>query len=722
MRRLGPFVLVAALLLSTCTTLVLPARAPALPGLPQRPGRLLPSVAPRPPAVTVDPASWWLETGASVVLRASWVGIPPACRLLPAWFRWSIASNGSEGDLNATAGAAVAFLASGAETGTTAVATEAAATLDCAGGSVAVTARGVANVSVEAPVALGALRGGPDPVGTGVPVTLTGTVGGGTPPYDLGVDWGDGSTEAENLSAPGPFALVHAFETNGSFSPRVTATDANGGIARATAPEPINVSGAFAAAIAASVPVAEVGVPVTFRVSTTDAPRSFGSLFACENATLSGAENSSGLLFGCTFREPGVAPVWFEAVGGSNPFPVATARLDEPVETGPSVAIAPGVRPGEAGRPWEVPIELAGGVLPLAVRWATVGGAGSGVVPDLDDGRAYLSLLADRPGAIVLTVSVVDALGVSGTPVSATVDVRAEPLVEAAALATPGNGTVALNVSASAADGEPPFDWAVVSAPSIDGPGREAPVGTLAGAGSFGWNATLDVEGPIPVDVLVVDADGQLVRCPVPEVGVPPLNATASAEEEGGGGLEVALTIEGGVPPYAIGWGDSSGGGGNRTAPAPGVVSWDVPAATSGVDRLVVRVVDALGDARLAFANVTVAFPRPVAAASTDGASLLLLGTVAVLATGVGVLMLRRRRHLPSPPPEPPDPVAVLREVIEPSDGVDRALVEMLAEERGLAPEVIGRTLERLKEEGTVRSDVGPDGEESLTWGAPGGS
>ncbi len=65
------------------------------------------------------------------------------------------------------------------------------------------------------------------------------------------------------------------------------------------------------------------------------------------------------------------------------------------------------------------------------------------------------------------------------------------------------------------------------------------------------------------------------------------------------------------------------------------------------------------------------------------------------------------------------DPVGVLRRIIEPSDGVDRSLVEMLAEEEGVSRTVVGVTLERLRRDGTLRAERGADGEEVLAWSDP---
>ncbi len=68
------------------------------------------------------------------------------------------------------------------------------------------------------------------------------------------------------------------------------------------------------------------------------------------------------------------------------------------------------------------------------------------------------------------------------------------------------------------------------------------------------------------------------------------------------------------------------------------------------------------------------------------------------------------------------DPAAVLRSIVEPVDGIDLSTIEVLAEEEGLDRETARRTLERLQQDGSVRSERGPDGEEVFAWtdlGAP---
>jgi hypothetical protein len=70
----------------------------------------------------------------------------------------------------------------------------------------------------------------------------------------------------------------------------------------------------------------------------------------------------------------------------------------------------------------------------------------------------------------------------------------------------------------------------------------------------------------------------------------------------------------------------------------------------------------------------------------------------------------------PPPPVAPPDAVDVLRRIIEPCDGAERAMVELLAEEEGVPWARVRRTIDRLCLAGRIRSDRGEDGIVRLTW------
>ncbi len=704
--------------LSVAVTAIAAAPLPSAPAaLRDRTARTMAASAASPAEVTVDPGTWWLETGTNVTLRASWIDVPPGCAVTPSWFRWSIAPGGTEGSLASTVGPTTVFVADGGGTGVTTAAVDSAAVLRCAGNASALASNATAALTVEGPVSLADVAIEPNPAVPGTTVELRGTVGGGSPPYRLQVAWGDGATSSANVSAAGEFSLGHVYPANGTYRPTIVATDVSGGSAEAGPPEPVNVSAGFAAAIAPSAPVAEVGVPVDFQVSTVGAPAAFSSLFGCDDAVLSDPDGGPSLEYGCTFRSPGPSPVTFEAVGAETPYRAADAVLEQPVVAPPSVTLGPSEPNGEVGETLYAPLAIAGGVPPFQLAWSVVGSGARGTATLASDGTAFMPLNASDAGTFVLTVDAVDALSVASLPATEDVDFAPPLGLEATGAAAPAGTAVSLNVSASVVGGAAPFDWAIVA--STGSPNASAATGVLAVPGTFGWNATVLREGPLGVVVQVVDAQGRLALQRLTELGAPAPRASLTLASPGPGRLVLRVTVAGGVAPYAVRWNDSRGGDGSLGAKLPGTLVRNLTGVPAGPLVVTVVVLDALGYASLATGNVSVA-ASPAGLAAADGVEpfAVVLVTFALVAI-VGWAVVRRGRRSRARPPAPLDPVAVLREVIEPSDGVDRALVEMLAEERGLAPEVVRATLERLKADGTVRSGRGFDGEEALAWSEP---
>ena len=665
-------------------------------------------------SVAIAPASWWMESGTNATLAATWVGTPAGCSLEPTWFRWAIAPGGSDGALGATNGSRTEFFASDAGSGTTTVVVRAAASLDCRGNLSASFSRAAAVVTVAVPLAVRGLAFRTDPIVPGAAAELVGTIVGGNAPYRLRVAWADGAVSYANVSGPGTFSVVHTYVGNGSFEPVVLATDAAGRTDASDPEEPLYVSDTFAAAIVPSTLIAEEGVPVLFGISTTHAPPNFSWLFACENASPASTGGSTGLVYGCAFDAAGITPVSFEAVGASAPFPIAAATLEEAVVPPPSVVLPATSPVGEVGGTAYAPVELSGGVPPFVLNWSLVGTglAGTETVPS--DGTAYLPLSSDTAGALVLSATVVDALGGAGAP--AEEQVAFAPCLDAWAAAAAGSaaGAVALNVSASAVEGSPPFDWTVV--PSLPAVNASAEAGILPASGSFDWNATYRAEGVVGVTVVVVDAAGGLAVVNLTVLLAMPLAISATVDPDGPGPVTLWVNVAGGVAPFTYRWNDSFGDGGNGSAAVAGTIVLRAAPGASGSCSFTVLVVDALGMS--ASAQVRTSVPAR-GDGSDPGVGVLPALTVAALLGMVAFAVLLFRRRRPSPSPTPQDPVAVLREAIEPSDGVDRGLVELLAEERGVPLEVVRATLERLKADGTVRAGRGSDGEEVLAWAEP---
>ena len=665
-------------------------------------------------SAAVDPASWWMESGENATFSATWVDVPAGCQLLPIWFRWSIAPGGAEGVLGATNGSSATFYASAAGSGTTTLSVALAASLRCDGNLSSAFAQAEAVVTVGAPISIVGLGVEPDPLAPGEAATLVGEVSGGDPPYVLQVNWGDGNVSNTSVAGAGPIAVPYTYGHPGTFTPSVLVTDAEGRTASGGVSEASYVSDGFAVALAASTTVAEVGEPVLFTVETIAAPANFSSVFACTNAGPTGNESPSGLVFGCAFAGPGAAQVSFQAVGASLPFPIVNAVLTETVVPAPSI-VFPGPTPsGEVGRTTYAPLVLSGGVPPLFVHWALVGTDTTGEQTVPSDGLDFLPLIAGQPGTLLLAMTVVDRLGVGSAATLEQLPFAPGLAVSASVDGGTRNGSAYVNVSASVVAGAPPFDWSVV--PGAAAANGTTTAGALSAAGGFGWNATFRREGTATLGVVVVDADGAFQALNLSTLLVPSLDVSASVRVGADGALVLSATIVGGVGPFACRWNDSAGEAWNGTASSDGPARLDASTDAHGALSFSLVVTDALGAS--ANASATASVP-PAALLSASGSAAPVLAVLAAVALGAAatVLLLRRRRA-PVPPP-PPDPVTVLREVIEPSDGVDRGMVEMLAEERGLSREVTRATLERLKADGTVRSGPGNDGEEVLAWSEP---
>jgi len=656
-----------------------------------------------------------MQTDTNVSLASTWSGIPPNCALTPSWYRWSLGPGGAEGMLGATNRSTVTFSAVASASGATSVIVRSSAVLRCPGTSIAVESEATAIVDVASPLAVRGLTVAPNPVLPGTTVTLRGEIVGGDAPYRLSITWGVGRAAETNVSSAGGFSATGTYRTNGSFGVGVTAEDAAGLRTEATVPERVNVSDGFVAAVEPSAAVAEVGVPVTFSVRLLDAPRNLSTVFGCADSASLSVVNGSGPTYACAFDRSGPAYVSFEAVGARPPFPIAYASLEEPVVPPPSVVIDPSPI-GEVGSVAYATIDVVGGVPPIALSWSLVGTGtnGSRVVPV--DGPALLPLSASRSGSFELTVVAEDALGQESGPASASVTFVAGLHVDAGAVAVDGAHAVRLNVSADAYGGAPPYLWTVVG--SSGARNGSAPSGSLAGPGTFGWNATYRSAALLAIEVVVVDADGLEESTNLSVAPVAPLVAAATVRPLGPRTMRISLTVEGGLGPYTYRWDDGVGDFGNGTVPANGSAGFAAHVGAAGPVTFTVAVTDGLGDVAVATANATVASTATSAPATVVPVLVAVAGVVG--AGALGAVGLRRRKRTRSRDVgAPPDPVAVLREVIEPSDGVDRAVVEMLAEERGLAPSVVHATLERLKENGTVRAGPGFDGEEVLAWVDP---
>ncbi len=184
------------------------------------------------------------------------------------------------------------------------------------------------------------------------------------------------------------------------------------------------------------------------------------------------------------------------------------------------------------------------------------------------------------------------------------------------------------------------------------------------------------------------------------------------------GPLELSgeVTISGGTAPFAFWINDSAGDRWNGSFASDGSYLWSGTTRAEGFLTIVLVVIDGSGFVGVAAGTVVVpAAPPPDSAASSPvweaaGVPLALGG-----GTALAVVVHHRKARRPTPV-RGPDPVTALRAILEPSDGADRTLVELEAEEAGVPPAVARSTLDRLITSGAVRAERSPEGEEVLAW------
>ena len=697
------------------------------------------------PRLVIDPDRWWMVAGNSTALAATWTGIPPGCTSTPLAFRWSMVAGWSEGTLGLAQGPVVPFNATTVETGGAEIEAGSVAFLTCADHETAVVGRAFANVTVVAPPHLGPLEFDRDPVAAGASADLVGTLVGGEPPYRLHISWEDGSSSDLDLSAAGPFSFPHAFGV-GSFVPSVTVEDSVGLTAHGSVEEAEHSGTNFTVGIQSARPSTEVGVDVNFTGGIEDPPSQYSQFSACSNGlpvtgrpqSLPTPLSTSGHNFTCAFGQTGTASITYEVIPTGGDLAPASATLLVPVAPALGIGVRSTASGAEVGRPTALAVNVTGGIAPFLLEWGLSGNPNASRTTLAADGTYLVPIDPAQAGSFGVTAVVEDAAGVEAS--NATVLLSVEAALNATAAATTYSSVdgAVLSVSGSVLAGGPPFLWFV--APGVV-PENGSPLeGNLSVVSDFDWTGVLPAEGNASVVVGVIDGDGTIWSTARSVGLVPPLGATAvltSRWQNGSTSLELNLSLEGGLAPYVVWTNSTDGPEGNATVDAAGAYAWSWPVNRTGSlpEEVVVR--DRLGVRWTENTTVDLAGPPPgastppppalppanVTGASTgalDGGMEAAGGVTAVLLLVAGGWWYRRRRRAAGvPAPPPPDPVAVLRQIIEPADGVDRATVELLAEEAGLSLPTVRATLGRLVAEGRLRSETGSDGEEVYAWSRP---
>ncbi len=703
------------------------------------------SAAPAAPQLSVAPTSWWMVAGNSTAFVATWSGIPPGCTNTPVSFRWSVLAGWAEGALGPLDTSITHFTAYGASSGVARVEVRSATVVHCGTGESADVQRATANVTVVVPPQLGPLAFDTDPAPVGSTVNLTGSLIDGTPPYRVRVTWGDGAFSELYFTSPGAFTIPHRFP-EGTFAPTISVVDSIGLTTNGSVVEPEYSSSNFAVGIESARYSTEVGASVAFRGRILDPPSLYSEATSCSDARpVAAAGFRSGPTpsgptenFSCAFASPGSAEITFEVVPSGGTPPPATATLSLPVRSSLGLGVHLPDPSTEVGQPAIVAVEVSGGVPPFHVQWGLEGDANGSHTTLSTDGTLLVPVDPAVSGSFGVSVVVEDALGfeVRNSSAQLAVDGALNVSVTVSCSIRAAGPTVLL--TGTVTQGVAPFLWFVV--PGLPPANSSTPEGNLSVVSGFEWTGTLPYEGNSSITVGVIDSGGAFWWTDRPLKLVAPLEVSGQLTVVPGDpspSLVLNLTLEGGLPPFALWANSTSRPEGNASAPLDGSYSWSWPTNGTGNVREEIVVVDRLGvrwseNATVHFPTVapgsppsdspppTVPSPPAASAAGTGGAAVTAevggIVTLVLVAVGGFAWYRRRRGRARTPPPPAPEPVTVLRRIIEPADGIDRATVELLAEEAGVSLPTTRATLERLVSEGRLRSETGADGEEVYAW------
>ena len=438
------------------------------------------------------------------------------------------------------------------------------------------------SVAITVSPTLGATAGA-SPTSGQAPLTvnLTATPTGGKAPYTYSWDFGDGSALSTSQNP------AHVYASAGTFTAKVTVTDAFGSKVTASAPA-VTVTIAPLVVSAAGQPTSgDAPVAVTFSTSATGgtAPLTFTWTFG-DGTT--GTGTGPRHTYGAAGTYVATLTVT-DATAQSR-----TAQVTVVVSPALSVGVSASPLVVDQGGSISFTATPSGGLAPYGYSWNF--GDGSAASTSQNPSHAYTSA---SQFTAVLTLT--DANGVKATA-NVLVTVHSLPTVSAAASPSAGDAPVTVNLSASPSGGTTPYSysWDFGDASALGT--TQNPSHLYAAAGSYTAAVTL------------TDAAGHSVKGSVVVVVSPALSATAGASPTTGQApltVNLSASPSGGRTPYTYSWnfGDGTTLG---TAQNP-THSYAGP----GTFTAQVTVTDANGATVTVNAPATTVTPAPLVASAT---------------------------------------------------------------------------------------------------------
>lgn len=348
---------------------------------------------------------------------------------------------------------------------------------------------------------------------TAVPVNLSATLSGGTPPFTYAWNFGDGSSPSTQTNPS------HLYIQPGSYNASVNVTDAAGLVAEGHVL--VTITFAPIVLVASRTPGSGIGpLLVSFHASGTGGSGTLTSTWVFGD----GSSPSTGLSPSHTYAHPGnyTAVVWVNDSYGHS----ATASFPIAVYAPLSVGVVAAPDPVMAGQAATLRASAAGGNRsgPYIFAWWL-----NGTTPLAGSGS---SILFTPTGAANFTIKAIVA-DASGDESNASVVLQAvaayhpPPLalsIQANASAFPAGGTVALSVNATGGFAPYTYSWAVNGTnASALGTSNTTTV-TLPDAATYSFSAW------------VVDARGEALQSVAVQVTVTPQNSGGTPPPGSGNG------------------------------------------------------------------------------------------------------------------------------------------------------------------------------------------
>lgn len=301
----------------------------------------------------------------------------------------------------------------------------------------------VAETWVGEPTPTASLAGVPSTAEAGGTITAQLTVGGGTGPLSVTVDFGDGAGAAASGAGPA-FSFAHTYSDPQNCTVRATVTDWFG--ATATAANAVRVVAGPTVVASSGTPTGDVGIAVHFAGSP-------GAGFVLSNYSWAFSDASgaapTGAAVSHAFAAAGTFAVTVTATDAAGA--QAQGSLSFPVEPDPTATIGSIASGATAGADLPFTATVAGGSPPFAFAWRFGdGGASGGASPVHAYGAAgsYTAQLwvNDSAGGSSHTTAAVTVgaatTGPGGSNVTGSSSSAAIPTWYWAALAVIGIGTV----------------------------------------------------------------------------------------------------------------------------------------------------------------------------------------------------------------------------------------------------------------------------------------